>query len=494
MLRLRLAAVWALAVRGLLAQTAGGGGGRSQKNYYVESKGQDTLVRRTSDDVVVFTTGVADSSEGSDNETDMSGDEEFFHGCLWTFRQQLGMCEGDSCGDAEIMAHDLQRRLQNFYRARHGAAVPPLEEAAWLTVGMRTEHRQELAGSCPGLIITALLLTAEVLTFTGSPQAGSFAREAEIYAASLQQTAPPLFETTMDMFPVQEAWEGYWSAHDRSQQVDRSRSVDIVVSRCSASLQWLWELEYPANTRILIYDKCQRGAEDFREQTAGLVGVVETVVHVPLEECGDDGFMTGECTSYLTHLLEGLRAGTLADFTVFVHDDAPRHLRLSLLSLVLLGMRNGAFDVPFLHLSHERYPAFRTRCLKDVYQRAFGEELPGTLSTYCCAHFVVRRDRIEARAPEFFARLHRLVKEAPYAQLHGGECNIGRKPCYVVEFLWHRVFGEAGDMPLRAEDGRLPVALRYEGGRATRLPSPLEVAPFMALFKPSRYSRLLERS
>merc|ERR1712079_602683 len=192
--------------------------------------------------------------------------------------------------------------------------------------------------------------------------------------------------------------------------------------------------------------------------------------------------------------LDTLSGGGLADFTVFLHDDAPRHIRLSLLNLVLRSIRIGAYDVPFLHLSHERYPAFRTRRLQDVYRRTFGEELLGTVSTYCCSHFVVRRDRIELRAPNFFADLHRLVSEAPYAHLHGGECNIGRKPCYVIEFLWHRVFGEEDDLPRRAEQGSLPLALRYEGGRMTRLPSPLQVAPYLAQFRPSRYSSLLERS
>merc|ERR1719436_239897 len=161
--------------------------------------------------------------------------------------------------------------------------------------------------------------------------------------------------------------------------------------------------------------------------------------------------MTGECTAYATHIIRALHANILADYTIFMHDDAPRHIRLSLLSLTLRGMRSGAYDVPFLHLSHERYPSFKTRCLRDVYQRVFGEELTGTLGTYCCAHFVVQRSRIEARGATFFERLLGLVGNAPYAQKNGGQCNVGSKPCYVMEFMWHRIFGEEDELPPRSE-------------------------------------------
>lgn len=41
-------------------------------------------------------------------------------------------------------------------------------------------------------------------------------------------------------------------------------------------------------------------------------------------------------------------------------------------------------------------------------------------------------------------------------------------PCYVVEYLWHVLLGETGRLPWRSEDIRLPLALRFEGGRDTR--------------------------
>merc|ERR1712107_193142 len=121
-------------------------------------------------------------------------------------------------------------------------------------------------------------------------------------------------------------------------------------------------------------------------------------------------------------------------------------------------------------------------------------DLNGSISTYCCSHFVISRDRIDAHPVQFYEHLVRLVSEAPYARVQGGSCTIGKKPCYVMEFLWHRVFGESDELPLRAEQASLPLALRYEGGRTSRFPSPLKVAPYLAMFQPNRYSSILVAS
>ena len=52
---------------------------------------------------------------------DITGEEEFFQGCLWTFRQQLGMCDGENCGDAEARSRygfsdtaNLLTKIQDF--------------------------------------------------------------------------------------------------------------------------------------------------------------------------------------------------------------------------------------------------------------------------------------------------------------------------------------------------------------------------------------------
>ena len=45
---------------------------------------------------------------------------------------------------------------------------------------------------------------------------------------------------------------------------------------------------------------------------------------------------------------------------------------------------------------------------------------------------------------------------------------VAHMPCYVVEYLWHALLGEPGLLPWRSEDTRLPLALRFDGGRDTR--------------------------
>ena len=72
-------------------------------------------------------------------------------------------------------------------------------------------------------------------------------------------------------------------------------------------------------------------------------------------------------------------------------------------------------------------------------------------------------------------------------------CNVGKKPCYLMEFLWHVVFGEPHELPYREEDVRLPLALRYGGGRDTILPSPLRLSPYTLSVTPLRFSNMLAR-
>merc|ERR1712046_60899 len=107
----------------------------------------------------------------------------------------------------------------NFYdeRARRSrgetvsrGVVPPLEEAAWLVLGTRQENRAELADSCPGLIVATLFFISEVVSFAdgATDLAVRYAREAESYAAAMQQSRPAEFETMLDMFPVRDAFTG----------------------------------------------------------------------------------------------------------------------------------------------------------------------------------------------------------------------------------------------------------------------------------------------
>lgn len=87
-----------------------------------------------------------------------------------------------------------------------------------------------------------------------------------------------------------------------------------------------------------------------------------------------------------------------AEYTAFLHGDPLNHwshFQWGYFNLLLRSMSIGRLDVGFLHLSAPRLVAVRNPCQDQVYQyvlgRPRGEEL---LYTYCCAQFLVHRDRL----------------------------------------------------------------------------------------------------
>ena len=163
---------------------------------------------------------------------------------------------------------------------------------------------------------------------------------------------------------------------------------------------------------------------DVPASSTGIVGRVAQVVEVPLTDPA--GWMTGECTAYLRHLLSGLaRSGpvhSLADYTIFLHDDAPRHLKQEFLSIVFRSLSLGTYNVSFLNLAHERYVSAVTPCLKQLYAMVMGRQLAGRLSTYCCGHFVVKSSRLHEIPLEPLRRLYAAVQAGTYTAQAGGPC------------------------------------------------------------------------
>ncbi|CAD7942449.1 unnamed protein product [Amoebophrya sp. A25] len=364
--------------------------------------------------------------------------------------------------------------------------------------------------------------------------------------------------------------------------------LDVVVARCDAPMMWLWEFAFPPRTRMFVYEKCRhRGTslQMLQDQLEGLEDHVEVFVRDLPER--NPSFMSGECTAYLSYILEiffqihhfqkdeavasssdssassvetrlrdyqekrrtilsSPRTSTdasldvsvdLPDYVAFIHDDGPRHLRPAFFNVVLQSVAKATYEVPFLHLTHERYAALVTPCFERVFQLIFGEPLLAPVTSYCCSNFVVSRERILARSREFYENLADLIFHGRYTQLaadirknrtttiavhdsmknkagenstwtaqqdeaYGHEddlpaewsiCNVGKKPCYVMEYLWHVVFGEDLELAYREEDARLPLALRYGGGRQTQLPSALKLSPYTMAITPKRFTNKLRR-
>ncbi|CAJ1425835.1 unnamed protein product [Effrenium voratum] len=410
-------------------------------------------------------------------------------GCHWTSRLKMELCGGDGCHESEILAFDFQRRAWEFYEGK--AAAPPLEEA-FLIKTMPLEEIHGAFSLCPGMVVTGLLLAAEAASFAAQPDPNQDPLHmAKSYMQFLYNSDREEFDTMTEMWPV---LEGQQRAQDARQAALHAlpASVDIVIARCSTTLRWLWSLPLPPQARVFIYSKCPGQEQNLQRQLEGavrvpcdslqgLLGRVAQIVDVPLEDSGE--WMTGECTVYLRHMLHGLASAApvhhLADYTIFIHDDAPRHLKPEFLSIVFKSLAMGSYNVDYLNLAHERYVAASTPCLKSLFRMVFGEDLTGRLSTYCCGHFVVSSSRLKEVPQSRLENLWAAVATGAYTALKGGLCEVANMPCYVVEYLWHAVLGEPNVPPWRSEDARLPLALRYEGGRDTRLPSPLKFSPYM---------------
>ena len=167
----------------------------------------------------------------------------------------------------------------------------------------------------------------------------------------------------------------------------------------------------------------------------GVVGQVAQILVVPLKDSGE--WMTGECTAYLQHILGSLAGvapvNRIADYTVFLHDDAPRHLKPEFLSIIFRSLSLGTYNASFLNLAHERYVSALTPCLSHLYKTVMGRELVGRLSTYCCGHFVVKSSRIHEIPVEPLQRLLAAVQSGAYTAKAGGPCEARACFCFGLQ-------------------------------------------------------------
>jgi hypothetical protein len=154
----------------------------------------------------------------------------------------------------------------------------------------------------------------------------------------------------------------------------------------------------------------------------------------------------------------------------YLHDDAYKHLKIPFLKILGTALSQGHFSpqVDFLHLNFFRVVGLNTRCMRQVYQDVFNEELrsDARLSTYCCGQFLVHRDAIRRRPREFYedllARLRRNWDNV---------CTLTDKPCYILEFLWQKVWRDQPILPERTRDHSLPIFARHDHNPHGFLPS-----------------------
>lgn len=402
---------------------------------------------------------------------------------------RFSWCVGDRCFDHSISAAHFQLRIGKYYLE---GSRPPLKEALFIAT-LPPPYQKELLWGCPGLMVLAHLLLAEARLYTHEPEeAGELVARAGTMM-SLPEIAGPHLEGIKSAWPLADALGRYELTAQRL-DIDRKQpmSVDLVLPRCREDLSWLADrgkLEMlPDRTRIFIYEKCGEAGAVPNVTTRS--GRRVTVVHSVLDDADDPhtgmAARRDECTAYLAHVVRHYDSG-FADMTLFLHGDPSDHTPFGLLNILFRGLALGSLrDLEFVHLGAPRLVHTANPCQAGLFEAAFGRAQRAPLSTYCCSQFAVAKRRILSRPLSDYARMMQLVdgtipdmcdRVGPaYERYRGARLSH----CYFFEFMWHVVFGEGEELPLRADDARLPVSLRLKDNEES-LPSVWRsyLGPFM---------------
>ncbi|CAE7354815.1 unnamed protein product [Symbiodinium natans] len=382
---------------------------------------------------------------------------------------RMEWCIGSSCFDHSISCAHFQLRLHDYYAE---GLRPPLREAFFLAT-LPPVYQRELLLGCPGMMVLSHLLLAELRLYTHDPgEAATLNARAHIMMELPEITAVHL-ENIKHAWPLQLALQRIQTT---SEMLDgRSpMSVDIVLPRCREDLAWLANgtllQALPARTRIFVYEKCG-GDVGLVEYLTSLLENHVQLIYTQLDDAADPA--TGlaarrdECTAYLSHVVR--EYGNLADMTLFLHGDPSDHTPFGLLNILLRGISSGSFSsLDFIHLGSPRLVATYNPCQDDIYERAFNRPLKGRLYTYCCSQFAVSKKRIRQRPLEEYVKMLQLVdgsvadvceRIGPSYEKYAGQ---RLSHCFFLEFMWHVVFGEPDNLPLRADDKTLPLPLRLK--------------------------------
>jgi len=385
----------------------------------------------------------------------------------WCEYSNINPDEAPNCPNYTFSIANFQRKLDAHYNR---GARPPLMEAFFLA-RLHPHYRDGLIQmDCPSPLVFSHFLLAE-FTLVAPPWESmaegwdqfdkglKLAKESSPYQQHLMIAKPAAWPFKPAMAQVQRAQAVADEAEQRLALGFRVR-VDFVVAHCREPLDWVFKKLHPVPpmSSLYIYEKCGQ-----RSATAHLVGegrlVAATAIPRP-----DVGRTRGdECSGYLTHIVS--RYDTLADYTIFLQSDPQDHLHFDFLDLVLRSLAAATYSVPYMPLNGPRHVRTLTPCLQAVHEEIFGTNLTELIGPYCCAQFIVSRDRIRSRSEEFYASMLRLVDGTRNIDLCGVEGTKRSSHCYGYEFLWHMVFGEVADPPNREDDVRLPLAFRLKHGR-----------------------------
>jgi hypothetical protein len=363
--------------------------------------------------------------------------------------------------DYELDVSNIYMKMVSFY---HLHSRPPFKEAFLLhkAPGPLVER---LFHECAPLFLIAELLVAEADLLVGTVSLGDRERFKRIWD-SWNSLNPSEVQAFSKLWPVGEAIGHYNRAitHYQARIANAwDMSTTFVICHCREPLEVLLGnlTHVPPLSHLLVYEKCNRTSTDMlNARFSSIFGGGIKVINQP------DGPVRGdECTGYLDYIVENY--DSLSSFSVFLQGDADHHLFLSFLDTALAAIKAGTYQVPFLHLNFHRHYQTTTPCMRDVEKALFNlsevvEPLP-LIGTYCCAQFIVHRDRIRARNRDFYSHALSMVNGS-VPDLCSPTPPIRSSHCYILEYVWHMVFGEDRYLPHRPDDDRLPLLLRMKYG------------------------------
>eukprot|EP00929_Paragymnodinium_shiwhaense_P032964 TRINITY_DN18199_c0_g1_i3.p1 TRINITY_DN18199_c0_g1~~TRINITY_DN18199_c0_g1_i3.p1 ORF type:complete len:526 (-),score=94.02 TRINITY_DN18199_c0_g1_i3:578-2155(-) len=410
------------------------------------------------------------------------------------------------CFTIIVQAHELQERFWRYYSSLEVSA-PPLEEATWI-VGMEPRVQLDNFGTCPGFILLPMLLIAEArFSLASKDVLGlSYLQRARALMHPLASAANGSFardhyEAALAAWPVSQAFARARRAHARSMSLASApppASLDMVIAHCSGDLRWLKLLRLPERLRVLVYLKCTDKADGLPDFCDDWTCVEAKHLDAGSNESTAACSGSDECGAYLYHIRSNFE--TLADWTVFLQENPQSHMHLSYLTLVLKFLAAGPLwtEPFFLQFNNDRHLMYWTPCLQAAAEglglQTAGSSRKVRVSTYCCSQFLVHKKLITGRGREFFERADDLMRIQRWRHIpscsytsretsskegsgraFGLRCDapmFHSRPCYVLEWLWHVMFGAPPLLPRRENDITLPPLLRFDLGPSTTMPLP----------------------
>eukprot|EP00434_Breviolum_minutum_P002188 symbB.v1.2.001926.t1/scaffold55.1/size374282/8 len=432
---------------------------------------------------------------------------ELANACYFTYKVGYVICdttlgpeaaqremEAGRCNqDFRLTGSDFQRLVLKHYLE---GGRPPLEEATWLLTSSDNFQSRTLS-ECPPMQILANMLYAEALLYLDG--ASRYGESAELVAQALQQTKrvqTEVLNALSHTWPLdiathrfQETFltvDGVAKQATLATSPSEKESVHLALCRCSENLDWFVSLLNKIGSQphldlvIHLYETCgaDEGTQELQELQAAVFGHVKRH-DVPVVELGGTS-ASSDCTTHLVlkHLLgHGNDVKTLPKFLLFLPSAAPLEAEEQLYKVVFKSITSRTLDVDFMALGLTRSPPISLNaCQKDLIQSQVLNIQNYPLG-YEGPRFLVSSQRLRDSMNQVRSLISTFEQPPPHCTLEQLEIAVAN--------WWHIVFGEAAQLPIRADDDRLPMFVRVSDGPSgfsrTRMPKSSDYLSWAAI-------------